>query len=68
MSEYKYKIAETTKEQRREYMLEGELSKLGGGAPSRFARGLMKEYVEGRMELDEVKEKILARYRGETDE
>ena len=63
MSKYKYKIADTTVEQRRVYAFDGELCKLGGGRPSRFARDLMRQYVEGKLELDEAKEAVLARYR-----
>jgi hypothetical protein len=63
MSKYKYKIAETTREQREEYIRDGELSKLGGGEPSEFARQCANEYVDGNIELKDAKEKVIAHYK-----
>ena len=63
MSKYKFKIADTTVEQRKIYAFDGELCKLGGGRPSRFARELMRQYVDGKIELSEAKRAVLERYR-----
>ena len=63
MSKYKYKISETTKEQREEYVSHGELSRLGGGEPSEFARRYSADYINGKIELKEATEKVIAHYR-----
>jgi len=62
MSKYDYSIANTTREQRKKYALEGELCKLGGGEPSLFARDLVNQYIDGTMEIADVKKAIIARY------
>lgn len=63
MGKYKYKIADTTHTQRKDYALDGDLSRLGGGQPSKFARDLMNEYVNGNVELAAAKEAVLAKYK-----
>jgi hypothetical protein len=63
VSKYKYKIAETTREQRAQYAKEGELSRLGGSEPSEFVRQCSQDYVDGKMELADVKAKVIAHYK-----
>ena len=63
MSKYKYKISETTKEQREEYASHGELSRLGGGEPSDFARRYSNDYINGKIELKDATEKVIAHYK-----
>ena len=63
MNKYKYKIAETTREQRQKYANKAELSRLGGGEPSAYARELVQKYIDGEMEVSEVQKAVINRYK-----
>ena len=63
MSKYEYEVGKTTRKQRESYALDGELSRLGGGQPSKVARHYMNEYVNGNMELSDAKAAVIAKYK-----
>ena len=63
MRKYKYEIANTTRNQRKFYARDAEMSRLGGGQESSFARRCMEEYVNGKIELSDAKAKVVAKYK-----
>ena len=57
-------IKNTTKKQRREIVKESiALSLTGSDMPSDEALKIMKEYVDGKSEIEEVQRKIIAMYK-----
>ena len=57
-------IKSTTKQQR-ERMVKDALmmARLGGSEPSDAAKAIAQEYIDGKTELAEVRERILAQYK-----
>lgn len=64
ISDKKYLIKNSTKEERQK-LLDGAIaiSMLGAPAPSKKAMELYQKYIDGEMELDEVKEKLIEIYK-----
>lgn len=64
MSDKKYLIKNSTKEERQK-LLDGAIaiSMLGAPAPSKEAMEFYQKYIDGQMELDEVKEKLIEMYK-----
>lgn len=63
----KYLIKDTTKEQRKKLSENAiGISLLGADAPTEETQKLLNLYIEGTMELDEVKKKVLDRYQKES--
>lgn len=59
-----YLIKDTTREERRKIAKNALAISVGSNEiPSKKAIELVKEYVEGNMELEEVQRKIIERYR-----
>ena len=60
----KYLIKDTTKEERKEIAIRAlAISVASNETPSKIAIELVKEYIEGRMELEEVQKKVIERYK-----
>ena len=60
----KYLIKDTTKEERKEIAKKAlAISVASNETPSKIAIELVKEYIEGRMELEEVQKKVIERYK-----
>jgi len=58
-----YSIKNITKVQREKIANEAlDISLLGGFEPSDFAKTLVSQYVDGKMELDEVQKSIIMNY------
>lgn len=63
MSNEKYLIKNTTKEERQKMFNDAlSLSMLGAKAPEPKAMKFYQKYIDGEMELDEVKEKLIEMY------
>ena len=61
---YKYKIAETTKVQREKYINDAiSISVLDAPEPSPVAKQLMRDYVDGKIELADAKNAIIKQYK-----
>jgi hypothetical protein len=59
-----YSIQGTTKLQREKYVNDAiALSTLDAPAPSQKAMKLMREYINGNLELDDARNKIIAYYK-----
>ena len=59
-----YSVQGTTKLQREKYADEAlALSTLDAPAPSEEAMALMREYVDGKCELAEARDRMIARYK-----
>lgn len=60
----KYLISETTEEERRLIVEKAlAISLSGANAPSREVLDLANDYIEGRKELDEIKEFVINKYK-----
>jgi hypothetical protein len=60
----KYTVKDTTKVQREKYANEAlSISILDAPMPSKFAQDCMREYVDGKRELDDVRQQIIDHYR-----
>jgi hypothetical protein len=61
---YKYKIADTTKVQREKYVNDAiSISVLGASEPSPEAKRLFREYIDGKLEISDVLQTLIERYR-----
>lgn len=61
-----YLIKDTTKEERKEIVKNAlAISLLDAGEPTDETKELINLYIDGNMELDEVKSKVLERYKKE---
>ena len=59
-----YLIKDTTKEERKKLAKKALAISIGSDEmPSMEAIELVKEYIEGRMELEEVQKKVIERYK-----
>ena len=62
--QYKYSVAETTKVQREKYANDAiALLTLDASEPSVEAKQLMREYIDGKCELDDAAKRMIERYR-----
>ncbi len=62
--ENKYKISETSKEERKKIVKKAlGISLTGTKMPSDFALNLAKEYIDGKIEIEEIQKKILDKYK-----
>ena len=60
---YRYKVADTTKVQREKYINDAiSISVLGAPEPSPEAKQLMRDYIDGKCELNEAKKAIIQYY------
>jgi hypothetical protein len=61
-----YLINETTKEEREELVYKAlGISKSDACDPSDYAMSLAKKYIAGELELEEIQQMIIEKYRGE---
>lgn len=59
-----YLIKDTTKEERRKLVKNAlGISIAGDTIPSKYVTNLIKEYINGNMELDIIKQKLIERYK-----
>lgn len=57
-------IKDTTHEEREKIVKDGfALASLGGTSPTEECKALFDKYIDGEMELEEIKETILAKYK-----
>ena len=62
-------ISQTTKEERKEIIKKAlGISLLGDKMPSDDVISMAKEYIEGKIELDEIQKRILQKYKIKKDE
>lgn len=62
-------ISQTTKEERKEIIKKAlGISLLGDKMPSDHVISMAKEYIEGKIELDEIQKRILQKYKIKKDE
>ena len=62
--QYKYSVAETTKVQREKYANDAiALLTLDASEPSAEAKQLMREYIDGKCELNDAAKRMIERYR-----
>jgi hypothetical protein len=63
-----YTVKETTKVQREKYANEAmSIAILDALEPSKFAQDCMREYIDGKCELDDAHRKVLSHYRVSED-
>lgn len=63
MEKNKYLIANSTREERKRYIAEAiAISTLDSKEPTTFGKTLYKQYIDGKMELSEIEEKIIKYY------
>ena len=61
--EKKYLVTETTKEERKEIMINAlGISLLGSDMPSNDVLQLAKQYIDGKIEIEEIQKKVLEKY------
>ncbi|MDR1061778.1 MAG: hypothetical protein LBL83_11355 [Clostridiales bacterium] len=59
-----YAVKDTTKVQREKYANEAmSIAILAAPEPSKFAQDCMREYIDGRRELSDVRQQIISHYR-----
>lgn len=59
----KYLISETTREERQEIVKKAlGISLLGTDMPSDDALELAKQYIDGKIEIEEIQKKVLEKY------
>lgn len=59
----KYLISETTREQRKEIVKKAlGISLLGADMPSDDVLNLAKQYIEGKIEIEEIQKKVIEKY------
>jgi len=59
-----YSVRGTTKLQREKYVEDAlALSMLGAPAPSEEAMSLMREYIDGKCEIADVRDRMIAHYK-----
>ncbi len=60
----KYSIANTTKAEREKFVANAEaINSLGAEPLTEENRALLKMYVDGEIELDDLRKKIIAKYK-----
>jgi len=63
-----YSVKDTTKVQREKYANEAlAISILDAPMPSKFAQDCMRQYIDGKCELDDARQQILNHYRVQED-
>jgi hypothetical protein len=63
MSNQEYLIKYSTKEERQKRINDAiAISMLGAKPPSKEAMELYQKYIDGEMELDEIKDKLIEKY------
>lgn len=63
MKNAKYLIQNSTKEERQKRINDAiAISMLGAKSPSKEAMELYQKYIDGEMELDEIKDKLIEMY------
>ena len=61
--EKKYLVSETTKEERKEIVKNAlGISLLGAYMPSNDVLQLAKQYIDGKIEIEEIQKKVLEKY------
>ena len=61
--EKKYLVSETTKEERKEIVKNAlGISLLGADMPSDDVLQLAKQYIDGKIEIEEIQKKVLEKY------
>ena len=61
--EKKYIVSETTKEERKEIVKTAlGISLLGADMPSDDVLQLAKQYIDGKIEIEEIQKKVLEKY------
>ena len=61
--EKKYLVSETTKEERKEIVKNAlGISFLGADMPSDDVLQLAKQYIDGKIEIEEIQKKVLEKY------
>lgn len=59
----KYLISETTKEERKDIVKKAlGISLLGADRPSDEVLNLAKQYIDGKIEIEEIQKKVLEKY------
>ena len=59
----KYLISETTREERRDIVKKAlGISLLGAEMPSDDVLELAKQYIDGKIEIEEIKKKVIEKY------
>lgn len=59
----KYLVSETTKEERKNIVKKAlGISLLGANMPSDEVLNLAKQYIEGKIEIEEIQNKVLEKY------
>lgn len=59
----KYLISETTREERKEIVKKAlGISLLGANMPSDDVLELAKQYIDGKIEIEEIQKKVLEKY------
>ena len=59
----KYLISETTKEERKDIVKKAlGLSLLGADMPSDDVLNLAKQYIDGKIEIEEIQKRVLEKY------
>ena len=65
----KYKISETTEEERINIVEKAlSISLSGANAPSKETLDLVNDYIEGRKELEEIQKIIIGKYKKQGEE
>ena len=60
----RYSIANTTKEQREKFVANAEaINSLGAETLTKENRALLNRYVDGEIELDDLRKKIIDKYK-----
>lgn len=61
--ESKYLISETTKEERKDIVKKAlGISLLGADMPSQDVLELAKQYIDGKIEIEEIQKRVLEKY------
>lgn len=59
----KYLVSETTKEERKDIVKKAlGISLLGANMPSDEVLNLAKQYIDGKIEIEEIQNKVLEKY------
>ncbi len=64
MEKNKFLIANSTREERIKYISDAiAISTLDAKEPTTFGKALYKKYIDGEMELSEIRERIIEHYK-----
>lgn len=59
----KYLISKTTREERKDIVKNAlGISLLGADKPSNYVLNLVKQYIDGKIEIEEIQKKVLEKY------